>query len=306
MIVLIAAIFVIAGLTFVIVTMSRPVPLVVGAEGRPAVRDVLVARFIDRSQRFRRSGAIVGLVLMATYLIALDASEHNGIDLNLLVFASIGLAGSIGGSILAESFRVRRRGPRTASLDVRDPDAYKDRAADRREQVLLVVAVFGVVGAIVTGEHLQRALGLGAVVVVLAAVRRWAVRRIALRPRPVVSADVADADDEVRRLAASAGISRPMVTLGALAISAQWSAIVSGEVEPTRAIAVASVIAWLGSIVLFLTACGWWWTNRSFGLVPAHLQAGAASRSHLRWWALGTVVLCIVMMAALMVARSTG
>ena len=92
---------VVVGLVVVVVTMSRPAPLVVTPDGPPAVRDVLVRRFIDRSQRFRRGGAIVGLGLMVTYLIAVDSTQNTGIDLNLLVFASIGLTGSIGGSILA-------------------------------------------------------------------------------------------------------------------------------------------------------------------------------------------------------------
>ena len=74
------------------------------------------------------------------------------------------------------------------------------------------------VGAVITGENLTQVVALGAAVVVLAAVRHWAMHRIALRPRPVVSADVAAADDEVRRMASSAGISRPMITLAALAV----------------------------------------------------------------------------------------
>ena len=193
---------VVVGLVVVVVTMSRPAPLVVTPDGPPAVRDVLVRRFIDRSQRFRRGGAIVGLGLMVTYLIAVDSTQNTGIDLNLLVFASIGLTGSIGGSILAEGFRVRRhgRGPRIASLDVRDPEAYRDRAADQRERVLLALAAAGVVGSLITGENLPQVVAFGAVVVVLALVRRWVMHRIALRPRPVVLADVAAADDEVRRL----------------------------------------------------------------------------------------------------------
>ena len=133
------------------------------------------------------------------------------------------------------------------------------------------MAVAGVAGSLVTGEHLPRVVAFGTVVVVLAVLRRWAVERIALRPRPVVPAALAEADDEVRRMAASAGTSRPMVTLVKC----------PGDLGPVgcRRLAGAgpgpgdggvSIIAWGGSIVLFLTACGWWWTNRSFGgLTPA-------------------------------------
>ena len=293
-------------LAVVVVTMSRPATVAVTSDGGSDVRDVLVHRFIERSQRFRRGGAIVALLAAMAYLVALESVDRSGVNLNLLVFASIGLAGSIGGSILAEAFRVRhrRRGPRIASLDVRDPEAYRDRAADLRERVLVALALAGLVGAVITGENRLRVAALGAVVIVLAGLRRWVMHRIALRPRPVVSADVAAADDEVRRLASSAGISRPMVTLGALAVSAQWLAVVSPRTDPTRTVQVVSIVAWIGSIGLFIAACGWWWTNRSFGLVPAHLEAVGGSRSHLLRWTLGVLAVCITMMVLLIVARS--
>jgi hypothetical protein len=284
--------------------MSRSAPLTLSADDGPTVGDVLVRRFIDRSQRFRRTGAIVGIVLMLAYLIALGSNGEDGVNLNVLVMASIGLAGSIGGSILAEGFRVRRRGPRIASLDVRDPDTYRDRTADQRERVLLVLAAAGVAGALITGEHLERVIGLGGVVVALALLRRWVMHRIALRPRPVVPVEVEAADDEVRRLASSAGISRPMVTLGALAVSSLWWAGVAPGVDRASSTEVVSVIALLGSVVLFLAACRWWWTNRSFGLTPVHLRAAGGSRSHLRWWALGLVGICLAMMAMLILARN--
>jgi hypothetical protein len=191
------------------------------------VADVLVGRFIERSQRFRRAGAIVGILGMLCALIVATAGGDEGIELNLTLFASIGLAGSIGGSILAEGFRMRRSGPRIVSLDVRDPDVYRDQVADRRERVLLVLAAVGFVGAAITGEHLVRVVGLGAVMVAIAVIRPWVMRRISLRSRPVVPAEVAAADDEVRRLASSSGTSRPMMTLGALAVSAQWAAVAS-------------------------------------------------------------------------------
>ena len=271
-----------------------------------AVDDVLVGRFIERSQRFRRTGAIVGILLMLSYLIASASAGDDGIEFNFDLFASIGLAGSICGSILAEGFRVRRRGPRIVSLDVRDPDIYRDRTADQRERVLLVLAAAGVVGAVVTGEHLVRVIAFGAVMVLLSIMRPWVMHRIAVRSRPVVPADVAAADDEVRRMAASSGISRPMVTLGALALSAQWGAVVSPGPDPGRAAAIVSVIAWVGSLVLFLAACWWWWTNRSFGLSPAQLQTAGGSRSHLGRWALGIVGILVAMVALLMLARNMG
>jgi hypothetical protein len=120
----------------------------------------------------------------------------------------------------------------------------------------------------------------------------------------VAPVDVAAAADAVRRLASSAVISRPMATLAALAVSSQWLAVGAPGVHLARPTEVVSVIALLGSVVLFLAACRWWWTNRSFGLTPVHLRAAGGSRSHLRWWALGLVGICLAMMAMLILARN--
>lgn len=138
--------------------------------------------------------------------------------------------------------------------------------------------------------------------------RRWTIQRIVVRPRPVVPVEVEAADDEVRRLASSAGISRPMATLGALALSAQWLAVVVGAdgADLLRSTEIISVIAWLGSIALFFTACGWWWTNRSFGLTPVSLEVAGGSRSPLRWWVLGIVGGCLALTAMVILARSMG
>ena len=77
------------------------------------VQDVLVRRFIDRSQRFRRAGAIVGLVLVTCSLVLADAVDGSGVHLDLLLLASFRLAGSIAGSIVAEASGsgVPARGP---------------------------------------------------------------------------------------------------------------------------------------------------------------------------------------------------
>lgn len=97
-----------------------------------------------------------------------------------------------------------------------------------------------------------------------------------------------------------------MVTLGALALSAQWGAVVSPGPDLGRAAAIVSVIAWVGSLVVFLAACWWWLANRSFGLSPAPLQAAGGSRSHLGRWVLGILGVIVAMMAMLMLARNMG
>lgn len=284
-------------------TLERPGAAEAAPIGAVPVAAVLTRRFLDRSQRFRRNGAIAGVVLMLAYAIASASLGGNDGSLNLVAMASIGLAGSIVGSILAEAFRVRRPGPRIASLDVRDPDAYRDRTADRRGQVLLALAAAGVAGALVTGQGLASSLALGSAVIVLALLRRWALHRIALRPRPALPAEVHAADDDVRRLASSAGTSRPMVTLGALLVASQWAGVVSAT-DPGAVVGVVSLIAGVGSVVLFVVACRWWWTNRSFGLDPAQLRGVGGTRSHLGWWTLATIGVVVAMIVVLALART--
>lgn len=124
-----------------------------------------------------------------------------------------------------------------------------------------------------------------------------------------MTADVAAADDEVRRLATSAGVFRPILTLGALAVSSQWFEVVAPNADLSESVtanSIVSTIVWMGAVVLFLTACGWWWTNRSFGLTPLHLQSAGGPRSHMRWWALAIIGTCIAMMALLVLARGSG
>ena len=57
---------------------------------------------------------------------------------------------------------------------------------------------------------------------------------------------------EVRRVAPSAGTSRPRLTLGALAVSAQRAAVASSASDLAPAAAVVSFVAWLGSIAVLL------------------------------------------------------
>lgn len=233
---------------------------------------VLVGRFIDRSMRYRRNGALAGLVVLVAAVIVRAAAIDDGqagVRFDLLTLASIGLAGSIVGSIAAEGFRLRaQRGPRLATLEVRTTEDYLDPIADRREVLVAVLAGVGVAGSLLAGAAELRAVLFGLAVAGLAGIRRWAIRRIALRPRPALSDDLRHADDELRRMAASVGVSRPTVTLAALLVAAQWGAVSAGAATaPAGTLAdVIQVAAWIGSVGAFAVAVRWWWRNRSFGL----------------------------------------
>lgn len=289
--------------------------VMIGAGGGPAplapvsaaddVHAVLVSRFIDRSMRFRRSGALAGLVVLVAVVLVRAATSDAVVRFDLLTLASIGLGGSIVGSIAAEGFRLRRpTGPRTATLEVRSALDYADPVSDRREGAIAGLAVIGIVGSLAAGAAEVRAVLLGLGVAVLAGIRRWAIRRIALRPRPPLTEDLRQADDALRRLAASVGLSRPMVALAALLVAAQWGAVSTGAAlgRPGTATDVIRVAAWIGSVAAFLVALRWWWVNRSFGLLANH-PAAPATRQGIVRVALIVVGLLAVATALVVVGR---
>ena len=242
----------------------------VGESARP-----LVMRFIERSQRYRRNGALGGLIAATIIWIALTLNNNSAsASISSLAVMSIALSGSVLGALLAEAFRFSRaRGPRSASLDVRSPDAYDDKTSGRRETWLWAFSAVAVAASVFLAGPVGVQAVLVFAVVVLSTVRRWGTRRITLRPRAAVSETLVEADDLIRRLAVASGISRPIVTLIALAISAQFGAATPDVVSGAESyVGFASALMSGG---LFLAAVWWWWENLTFGLVPAD---GARSR----------------------------
>jgi hypothetical protein len=237
------------------------VPAVLIAERHPTPEGrALVERFVLRSRRFRTGGALVGLVV-ALVLAACAAAERRNpdviIDVDILATATIAFGGAVVGAIAAEAFRLRRpSGPRSAALSVREPVHYADGVADRREQVLLTGCGVTLVVGIVLGGFSAASVGFGVLMALVAVCRRAAVRRIALRPRPALRPALADADDDVRRLAASYGLSRPALILEALL---GYQACVSMVRNGAPILAV-------GAAAFAIHAVGWWWEARSFGL----------------------------------------
>ncbi|MEQ8842742.1 MAG: hypothetical protein RIB98_17305 [Acidimicrobiales bacterium] len=255
----------------------------------------LYERFFERSRRFRLSGAVVGwVVAIFAATVAADLGEEGSWHLDFTLVATIALAGSVIGSIAAETFRFRRpRAPRIASLEVRNPVDYDDKIALRREEFV----AFGMVGALVlaaaVGANLLAVTLLAAAGVALALLRRWAVRRIALRPRPALSPVVAEADDDIRRMAASVGLGRPIVTLELLVLT--WQLRIISNVEP--------IIGWF-VIATLLVAFVWWRRNRSFGLTRTARREGlqpSAARAGAMAFA-GIAVFVMVLIAARSIA----
>ena len=217
--------------------------------------DLLLARFVERSRRFRETGGLLGLGVMAVRF-ALDRGTSVGFP-GVLIYA---LVGSLVGSIAAEAFRFRRVATlHRATLEPRHLDTYRDTRGDRR---LALVAVPSIVAlGLAIPQHRWRVLVLGAIVALLAALRWWAGRRIVERARPVLPPSLAAADDRIRRAAIADGVGRPVAALSAFAVGAQWGSLL----HVNHAL---DVVAVLASIAFLAAGTAWWWTTRHVGCEP--------------------------------------
>ncbi len=114
---LIIGLLIIAGLALLVPTET----LVTSNATTPAGR-ALMRRFISRSRRFRLAGGLVGIGI-SLVITATRSGASGSITIGLLP----ALAGAVAGSIVAEAFRIRPvRGPRTASLGIRQDVDYSD------------------------------------------------------------------------------------------------------------------------------------------------------------------------------------
>lgn len=232
-----------------------PADVIASNTASTTVGQALVERFVGRSRRFRTIGGLIGIAA-AIVATSLRNESSSGVSIEFLP----ALGGAVVGSILAESFRVRRvRGPRTAHLGVRSEVAYGDDVADLRERFVGAIAVALSVVGLMTGSW--TAFALGAVAGTIAAVRRWAQLQVAVRGRPALDAELEAADDEVRRMAVRHGLARPAVTLMALFVA--WQAAVLQSAQPE--VSAADTVLGLISLALSIAAIVWWWTNRNFG-----------------------------------------
>lgn len=266
---------VVVGIVFVATQSGAPAAALATGPSVPPDSSALVERFIERSRRYRRGGAWAGIVLATLVAVIAEAEGQpligeRGVDLGVLF--AIGLGGSVAGAVVAEAFRLRSpRGARTASLEVRDLSRYDDPVTTRRVRV---VGGFGLVTGLMGMVLGAPTVALWLVpMALLALLRRWATRRIALRPRPALSPELQQADDQVRLMAASSGLGRPLATLSLLLLSFQLGALANAAQE--RVDSVDDPVGWaswvvgacaLGAFAAIVLAVVWWAQNRSFGL----------------------------------------
>jgi hypothetical protein len=279
---LIVALVIVGGLALLV-----PTETLVAANATTPAGRALMRRFISRSRRFRLIGGLVGIAI-SMVITATRTDASGSVTIGLLP----ALAGAVAGSILAEAFRIRAaRGPRTASLGIRHDIDYSDPTADLRERIIAATTAAVTVAAV--AQENWGAVGLFGAIIAAGLLRRWAQHRVAMRGRPALEPDLAEADDQVRRMAVRHGLARPMVTLMTLLASTQAAMLGSGYEEAS----LPGQVAGLLSLALAVAGVVWWWTNRNFG-------SPSANRDRLRSVAvLGLVFLGIV--AVTLLARAT-
>ncbi|MCP4965577.1 MAG: hypothetical protein GY926_10100 [bacterium] len=178
----------------------------------------LVDRWLKRTRYYRFVGGAVGLVVGVGF-----------IDNGRLAPVAIGMfAGVAGGGALAEIHLLRRKqqAARSAGLTARRLADYVRRTDVIRFALVAVVAV-ALLGASPIVDEFRRASlvrwALAALLVALVAVTLQ--RLVVLRTRPALRPDLRDADDLLRRLAATQGFVRPSLALCVALLAQSVSAL---------------------------------------------------------------------------------
>jgi hypothetical protein len=204
----------------------------------------LLSRWMLRARRARNIGGVCGLVVWT-----LGTSAQG--DLLLCGVGGIAL-----GAMIAELHSVRpRRGPRTATLDVRRVGHY---LADRDRNRMLGVAAAAVVLCVtaVAIDGLGTSVWCGGAALGVLGAAHAVQRRVAARPRPAIGASLRHADDLARELAIGRGLARPATYFG-LALLARGAFSFGPD---------AGDIGTIVGVAAWMYALGLWWRNRRLGL----------------------------------------
>ena len=199
----------------------------------------LLSRWLRRSRHFRFVGGLAGAIV--------GASFADGSLVPVLVWMLAGIA--IGGA-LAEVHSLRRgpgrrAEPRTVDITVRRLADYAPRI-----DLLALGIVGGVAGAILVamavgvdaGRAPAPAASLALATVAAVVTMQWSV---VVRARPALAPELRQADDLMRRLAASQGFARPGIALAVALLARALSGMGPGRQWPALVILLGLVaLAW--------------------------------------------------------------
>ncbi len=222
---------------------DREAPAIAEGFTDDRLQQQLLTRWLARTRWARNVGGICGLLMWAF------GTNANG---NIVVFGVTGIAL---GTMLSETLLVvRRRGPRTASLQARSLSQYIERSDSLQMVIIAACAAVLATFAAAAGHSSAAATALAGVVVL--GLARLVQHRVARRARPAANASLTSADDLARKLAIGCGLAQP-ASYCALALIHQ-ACRQFGE-DPNSFVKVLALAALLAALAL-------WWRNRRLGL----------------------------------------
>ena len=249
----------------------------------PATRELL-GRWRDRARRWRR----VAMWPLLTFSIVASVRATGEVQFGLVNTAGVaplwadplvvGLLAVALGALAAELHHLRRRpdGPRSADLTPRDVGRLRRPRSRVRRVVLGLLLVASAVLHLFAADGQAGSPPALAVAAAVLLAGEVVERRIALRPRPALSADLVTADDAVRRAAVR---SVDDAVSGAALLLLGWATLgLSGSAPPG---ALADGLTAIGSLGALGSAV--WWAIRSAPrrLLPTaagdHAAAGAGT-----------------------------
>ena len=170
----------------------------------------LLGRWLRRSRHFRFVGGLSGFILQFGF-------AGNGVDWASLTLGILG--GVATGGALAEIHSWRRRqGPRVAELSRRRLRDYVRLVDVVAVTVVVAAAVALLIGGVIERDRADAgpaALVALAVVAMLVAM----LRLVVLRPRPALDPGLREADELMRRLAATRGFTRPAIAVAIVLVA---------------------------------------------------------------------------------------
>lgn len=210
----------------------------------------LLGRWLRRSRHFRFVGGLAGFILQFGF-------AANGVSWASLTLGVLG--GVAAGGALAEVHSWRRRhGPRVADLTRRRFGDYI-RLVDVTAVAVVAAAALGLLITGLIDRDRADAAPAAVVALVVVAVLVAMLRLVVLRPRPALDPTLREADELMRRLAATRGFTRPAIAVAIALVAVALDAAGAGSND-------------VG--LLWLVALGWYVASRQSesGLRRARLR----------------------------------
>lgn len=247
----------------------RDVAWLASSPGWPS-REVaaVYSRYLERHRRHRLAGGLFGAAFAIVVGIRMYGSVSIGISEGtpLADIAFCALAGTLLGSLSAESFRLSEPESRTIVASLATRPSVADPHLQMVARLLTLVTVAMSIGAALAGHELAplsiAVVGLGAM-----AVAELTQRSIATRRRPVLSDAAVAVDLDIRQFA---GRASSLLQLAAAVLTAAW---VASKLPPVDndVVGLARVLAGLGGLIVVVVLL-----HRAAPRPPRSWRAGQA------------------------------